>query len=139
MLVAPDGADARPLLRRTPAAARLVITTRAESVPGLLQLAAETHGTSSAVVVAEYAPPQRVDAGSEPLGKGPVHVCLDAAVDGVALDPTVRAGVDSLLTDGAPTKTVANALAILTGWDRRRAYEAVLDWRPSVTGRPAPR
>ncbi len=138
MLVAPDGADPRPLLRRTPAGARLVVTTRAESVPDLLESAAAVRGTSGAVVVAEYAPPRRVDANSEPLGKGPVHVCLDAAVDGVPLDPAVRAAVDSLLTDGTPTKAVANALAILAGWDRRRAYDAVLDWPRPSAGRPTP-
>jgi hypothetical protein len=139
LLVAPDGADPRPLLRRTSAATRLVVTTRAEAVPDLLRYAAEIRGSSAAVVVAEYAPPQRVDADSELLGKGPVHVCLDAAVEGTALDPTVRAVVDSLLADGTPTKSVANALAILTGWDRRRAYDAVLDWPRAAPGRPAPR
>jgi hypothetical protein len=37
--------------------------------------------------------------------------------------------VAALLADGVSTKTAANALATLTGWDRRRAYDTVLDWR----------
>ena len=57
------------------------------------------------------------------------HICFDAAEPTGALDPAVRAAVDGLLADGVSTKVAANALATLAGWDRRRAYDTVLNWR----------
>jgi hypothetical protein len=36
--------------------------------------------------------------------------------------------VDGLVANGVPTRAAAAALATLTGWDRRRAYDAVLNW-----------
>ena len=58
----------------------------------------------------------------------PVAVCLHAS-DAGSLDPTARRVVEGLLADGVPTRTAARALAELTGWPHRRAYDTVLSWR----------
>jgi hypothetical protein len=118
----------RALLRGTPATTRIVLRTRADRVTDVLKLAGEVRGTSGAVLVVAHDRPRRVDGDAELSGREPVHLCLDAATESDALDPAVRAAVAGLLADGVPTKTAANALATLTGWDRRRAYAAVLDW-----------
>jgi hypothetical protein len=128
LVVAPDGSDARAALRSTPAASRLVVPTTADQVGGLLEAAAERRGVSGAVVLPDRARPRRIEAGASLPGRGPVHLCFDAATESGALDPTVKAAVDGLLADGVPTKTAANALATLAGWDRRRAYDAILNW-----------
>ena len=44
------------------------------------------------------------------------------------LDADVRAAVDGLLADGVATRTAARALSALSGWDRRRSYDAILSW-----------
>jgi hypothetical protein len=134
LLLAPDGADPRELLRRTPAGTRLVLSCDAEQLPDLMRRAAEIRGPGGAVLVQPYAPPVRIAPGGRPTlpSKASVVVCFDAddGDDGeAALDPRVRAALDGLLADGVPTKTAANALAALTGWDRRRAYDTVVGWR----------
>jgi hypothetical protein len=48
------------------------------------------------------------------------------------LDPAVRAALDGLIADGVPTRVAARALAALTGWPQRRAYDAVLARRPTL-------
>jgi hypothetical protein len=131
VLIAAAGADARELLRRTPIDTRLVLATPADRLPGLLALAEELRGPGGAVLVQAYAPPQRIEPGDRPhlAGPGDVHVCFDAGTGESALDPAVRAAIDGLLADGVATKAAARALATLTGWDRRRAYETVIGWR----------
>lgn len=130
VLLAPDDADARDVLRATPAASRVVVRMPAERLAGFLQLAADLRGTGTGTAVQPYAPPVRV-AAAEPTrlaSNDDVYLCLDAAPLTTALDPAVRAAVENLLADGVATRTVAKALAALTGWDRRRAYNTVLNW-----------
>jgi hypothetical protein len=128
LLIVPEGAGPRMLLRGTPAGTRLVLSTRADALPALLALAAEVRGPAGAVLVQDSAPPLRIEAGERPQlpSKSPVHVCFDAATESGALDPRVRAAIDGLLADGVATKPVANALAELAGWPRSRAYDEVV-------------
>jgi hypothetical protein len=70
-----------------------------------------------------------VTAGGSFTGRGTVHLCFDAAAESTALDPTVRVAIRGLLDDGVGTRPAAAALATLTGWERRRAYDTVLEWR----------
>jgi hypothetical protein len=128
LVVAPDG-DPKALLRSAPANARLVVTVPADQVPALLLLADEVRGSGAGVLVAPNDRPRRVSVGAVVPGRERVHLCFDAVTESSALDPSVRAAVAGLLAEGVPTKTAANALATLTGWDRRRAYETVLSWR----------
>jgi hypothetical protein len=128
-LVLATGTDPRAAVRDTPADRRLVVATSADQVAGLLQLAAGLRGTGRAVAVAPDERPRRLDAGTELPGRDLVFLCFDAITESTALDPRIRAAVDGLLADGVATKTAANALAALTGWERRRAYETVLEWR----------
>jgi hypothetical protein len=128
LLIAPPGADPRELLRDTPAGTRLVLRTDADRLPALLALADDIRGPRAVTVVQPYAAPLRVDPGTRPSlpSKDPVVVCFDADDGEAALDPRIRAALDGLLADNVATKTVANALAALTGWDRRRAYDLVV-------------
>lgn len=130
LLLATDSDPAR-LIRTAPVTARLVVRTDADRLPALLELGRHCRGTTAATVAQDHAPPQRVTAGDpiELSSRGTVYVCFDAAEPDDALDPAVRAAIDALLADGVATKTAANALAALTGWDRRRAYDTVLNWR----------
>jgi hypothetical protein len=130
LLIAPDGTDPRELLRDAPAGVRLVFETPAEEVLAVVRLAAESRGATGAVLVQENAPPVRYVAGApiELPSHSPVHICFDAAPESTALDPRIRTAIDGLVADGVPTKTAAKALAALTGWDRRRAYDTVLNW-----------
>jgi hypothetical protein len=139
LLIAPGDADPRDLLRRTAAGTRLVLTTPADRLPALLQLADETRGPIGAVLVQEYAPPLRIESGSSPElpNRSPVHICFDAAGESTSLDPAVWAAIDGLLADGVATKAVAKALAALSGWDRRRAYEAIVARRSAKPGSPS--
>lgn len=129
LTLAPDDADPRAVLRRTPVTHRLVLSTSPDRLPAVLALAAELRGGADAVIAQEDAPPLRVRGGALPElpSQGTVYVCLDARDDEVALDPAVRAAIAGLVADGVPTKTAARALAELTGWTRRRAYEFLLD------------
>ena len=128
IVIAPEGADLRDIVRSTPAGSRLVVRVPADQVAGALSLAADVRGSPGAVALGEHGRPRRVEAGASLPGRDPVHLCFDAASESSALDPAVRAAVTGLLADGASTKTTANALATLTGWERRRAYDAVLNW-----------
>ena len=130
VLAGPDD-DVRTLLRATPATYRLVLGCEAARLPALLEQAHDIRGSSSCVVTQEFAPPLRVaDAATVDLpSRDAVYVCLDAARADDALEPAVRAAVDALLADGVPTRTAARALAALTGWDRRRAYDTVVAWK----------
>jgi hypothetical protein len=130
VLLGTDG-DPAELIRTAPSTARLVVRAGPEQLPALLALARQTRGTSGATIAQDYTPPQRVTAG-EPVelpSRDPVHICFDAAEPSDSIEPAVRAAIDGLLAAGVTTKTAANALAALTGWDRRRAYDAVLSWR----------
>lgn len=128
-LYVPPGTDPRAHLRSTPAGTRIVLATRAANVPDLLQRAAELRGITGAVLVEDFAPPRRIALDDPaPAGDQDVHLCLDATAESTALDPSVRAAIDALLADGVPTRTAAKALAALTGWDRRHAYDTVLNW-----------
>ena len=127
------GTDGDPveLIRTAPPTARLVVRANAGDLARLLELARQSRGPEGATIAQAYAPPQRVAAG-EPIdlpSRDAVHICFDAAEPTDALDPAVRTAIDGLLADGVPTKVAANALAALTGWDRRRAYDTVLGWR----------
>jgi hypothetical protein len=137
LVVAPDGADARDLLRTTPASQRLVLTTAAERLPSLLAQAAELRGSADAVLAQDHAPPIRTTAGHVPElpSKDDVHCCFDAAVGTHALDPGVRAALAHLREDGVPTRTIARVLADLTGLPRREAYDLVVRMQPE--GGPA--
>ncbi|HVU90786.1 MAG TPA: hypothetical protein VHC23_01050, partial [Jatrophihabitans sp.] len=128
-LVVATGTNSRAAVRDTPPDRRLVVAATADEVAGLLRLAGEVRGAGTGVVLARDDRPRRVGPGSELAGRDPVHLCFDAITESSALDPRVRAAVEGLLADGVATKTAANALAALTGWERRRAYETVLEWR----------
>ena len=129
VLYVPAGTDPRTPLRSTPAGTRIVLTVPAPAVCDLLQRAADLRGVTGAVLVEDFAPPRRISLGDpEPAGDQDVHLCLDAPTESAALDPSVRAAIDALLADGVPTRTAAKALAALTGWERRRAYDTVLNW-----------
>lgn len=130
LLLGTDG-DAAELIRTAPATARLVVSAEADDLAGLLDLAHRSRGSAGATITQQHTPPMRVAAG-EPIelpSRNRVYICFDAAGQTDALDPGVRAAIDGLLADGVSTKVTANALATLTGWDRRRAYDAVLSWR----------
>jgi len=129
-LTVDESGDPRALLRKVPAGHRLVVRTSTDEVAGLLTLAREVRGTGGAVLVAPESRPQHVTPDTYvTAGRETVHLCFDAATESSALDPAVETAVRGLLADGVPTKTAANALAALTGWERRRAYETVLAWR----------
>jgi hypothetical protein len=128
-LVLATGTDPRAAVRETPPDRRLVVAATADEVAGLLRLAGEVRGAGTGVVLARDDRPRRVGLDSELAGGDPVHLCFDAVTESSALDPRVRAAVEGLLADGVATKTAANALAALTGWERRRAYDTVLEWR----------
>jgi hypothetical protein len=136
IVLAPDGTDPREQMRTAPAVARLVLAVRADDVEVTLRRAADMRGTRAAVAVQGSAPPIRIRPAEQVTlwSSAPVALCLDAATGEDALDPRVRAAVDALLADGVPTRTAAKALAALTGWDRRRAYEIVLSWSPGPSG-----
>jgi hypothetical protein len=137
LLVAGPGTDPGALLKGAPADVRLVLAVDADEVVPTLRRAAELRGTHRAVLVQGGSPPVRVsaDAPVELWSSEPVHLCLAPAPESTALDPGVRLAIDGLLADGVPTKAAARALAALTGWDRRRAYDAVLAWPKPAAGR----
>ncbi|WP_375481990.1 DUF371 domain-containing protein [uncultured Jatrophihabitans sp.] len=130
VVLAEPGADVRRSLRETPAAARLVVVVPAAALDELLGQARAIRGSSACVVAQEYVHPVRVESGATPelAGSADVAVCFDAAPPDEAFDPAVRAAVDALLADGVATRTAAKALVALTGWDRRRAYDAIVAW-----------
>jgi len=128
-LVLAGSGDPRALLRSVSPAFRLVVRAAAPEVAALLELAATHRGGAGAMVVAPDSRPRRLVAGDGVPGRDLVHLCFDAVDESTALDPAVRAAVEGLLADGTPTKAAANALAALTGWERRRAYDTVLGWR----------
>lgn len=132
LLVLPTGADLRTALRTAPAGARIVVPTTTDRVPVLLGLADELRGPGVAVLARRDEPPVRLEPGdrSRLPGQDEVYVCLvpgdTTGATSAELEPAVRAAMDGLLADGVATKAVANAIAILAGWDRRRAYAAVV-------------
>jgi hypothetical protein len=128
LVLAPDDADVRDLLRRTPAGHRLVLTTDAARLSALLSLAAGIRGSADAVLAQEHAPPVRVVDGQVPQlpSKDIVHCCFIAGGEATQVDPGIRAAVGHLIEDGVPTRTVARVLADLTGLPRRDAYDLVV-------------
>jgi hypothetical protein len=138
--LAEDGADPRSTLRDAPAAARVVVQVPAADVEPLLALAATRRGSTGAVLVQEFAPPMRVRSDRPVVlpSRDEAYLCFDAADERSALDPRVRAAIAGLLADGVPTKAAATALAELTGWPRRRAYDYVVDQTRTSASRPEP-
>lgn len=128
VLLAPADADVPAVLRDTPASARLVLEVPADQVMAVLRLAADIRGAERAVVVQGNAAPVLVatDVPVDVLGAEPAHVCLGPGAGPVGLDPRVRAAVDALLDEDVPTRVAARALAELTGWSRRTAYDHLL-------------
>jgi hypothetical protein len=120
--------DPPAVLRDAPARVRLVIEVAADEVVGTLRSAAELRRTPGAVLVQRSGSPIHIgiDDPVELWSNDPVHICLDPSVDEASLDPRVRHAVDGLLADGVATKVAARALAELTGWPKRRAYEYLL-------------
>ncbi len=130
VLFTADDVDLRDLLRETPAGHRVVVTVGRAGLGRLLALAARERGSGVATIAQEFAPVQRAapDAIPDLPSNDAVHCCLHPAVAaaGPALDPGARAALAALLDDGVTTRTAARALAQLTGWPRRQAYDAVL-------------
>lgn len=128
LVLAPDDADARDLLRTTPAGHRLVLTTEADRLPALLDLASELRGSTGAVLAQQHARPLRVvgDHLPELPSRDTVHVCFAASAGPTVIDPPVRAAISHLLEDGVATRTAARVLADLSGLTRRQAYDAVV-------------
>ena len=120
-----------------PAAYRVVLAVPADELPRLLERATGRRGTTVVTLAQAYTLPvaHRLDDGPPALpSRDLVHCCLYPAADGP--DPRVRAAVLALLAEGVPTRAAARALVELTGWPRRRAYDAVLEL---AAGRAAPR
>ncbi|GAB2480062.1 DUF371 domain-containing protein [Jatrophihabitans fulvus] len=126
-LVLADDAGGLASARAVPPGSRLVLSVGRAQVGDLLHRAAES-GRRSATVVQDHGRPLRAADGEVPelAGAGRVAVCLHPAAADDALPADVASAVDGLLSDGVPTKVAATALAALTGWERRRAYDAVL-------------
>ncbi|MGI8678610.1 MAG: DUF371 domain-containing protein [Jatrophihabitans sp.] len=118
------------LLRTTPSTHRLVLPVGRDSLGALLQRAGHERGTGVATVAQEFGRPLLATADALPdlVGTEDVFCCLHPAPARDAVDPAVRAAVTALLADGVPTRTAARALAALTGWQRSRAYAAIIDW-----------
>ncbi len=126
------GARAPAALRSAPAEVRMVLATDRRGLPGLLRQARELRGSRRAVVVQDDADPVLVpvdDPGEFP-GADRLFVCPGPGPGD--LDPAVRTAVDGLIADGVPTRVAARALAALTGWPQRQAYDAVLARRPTL-------
>ncbi|WP_375497861.1 DUF371 domain-containing protein [uncultured Jatrophihabitans sp.] len=130
LVLADPAAEIRTALRDTPAAARLVLVVPAAGLADALDQARLIRGNAAGMVAQEYVHPVRTEGGAVPElpSSADVAVCFDAGGPDDALDPAVRAAVDALVADGVATRTAAKALAALTGWDRRRAYDAVVAW-----------
>lgn len=146
LVLAGAAPDLAGLLRQTPAGHRLVVEIPAARLPKLLELAAERRGCRSAVLARQpywqYERPHRIrldppgirlDSPAQLPTHGTVVICLEpagtepAGTEPTTFDPAVRAMLASLLADQIPTRTAARALAELTGWPHRQAYQAVLD------------
>lgn len=140
LVISDEGnADWAGLLRSTPASHRLVLRSGPDTT-ALFSAAAAIRGSTVATVAQEFGHPRVVGMHeTRPFpGAEPVWCCLGPGPDGDGLDPLVRKAIDALLAGGVPTKTAATTLATLAGWDRRRAYDAVLGWRRSLPDLDAP-
>ncbi|MDT4941863.1 MAG: hypothetical protein QOJ34_1952 [Pseudonocardiales bacterium] len=137
IVLAEAGADPVAALRDAPAAARLVVEVRADEVMGVLRRAAEIRGAERAVLVQGSAAPVLVatDVPVDVWGAEPVQLCFGPGAGDGELDPRVQAAVGALLDEGVPTRAAARALAELTGWSRRTAYDYVLN-RPGLMEQP---
>ncbi len=115
-------------LGRVPAGHRLVLLLGRADLPRTLQRAADRRGGAATTVMQDHGRPLPAtpDTIPELPGADMVACCLHPAVEPDALDPAVAAALDALLAEGTPTRAAARALAALTGWGRRRAYDAVL-------------
>ncbi len=131
VLLAAD-APVAATLRSAPAHVRAVLATDRRGLPALLRQAREIRGSRDAVVVQDDADPVLVptDAPGEFPGADRLFVCPGPGPGD--LDPAVRAAVDGLIGDGVPTRVAARALAVLTGWPQRQAYDAVLARRSTL-------
>lgn len=130
ILLAGGEADVVRLLQEAPPDTRLVIEVPAERVSATLRQASAVRGAATAVLVQGSAAPVRVptDVPVDLWGGEPVQLCFDNGRSaGKSLEPRVRAAVDALLEEKVPTRAAARALAELTGWPRRRAYDYLLD------------
>jgi hypothetical protein len=130
LTIAPADSDPRTVLRAVPSTHRLVLTVPHDRVAGLLADAAAHRGQGRASVAQDFGPVLAAapDAIPAPATHDDVHVCLHPAPPGDDLDPRVRSALAALVEDGVPTRTTARALAELTGWPRRRAYDAALEF-----------
>lgn len=128
LVLAPTGSDATTALRDAPAAARLVVGVAADQVLDVLRRAAELRGAERAVIVQGSAAPVLVstDDPVDVIGAERAYVCVGPRAGATELDPRVRAAVDALLDEDVPTRVTARALAELTGWSRRAAYDYLL-------------
>lgn len=128
LVVATATHDLRELLRTTPAANRICLAVSGSRVAALLALAVKLRGNGGAVVAQQYAAPQRATDGRVPAlpTRDTVFCCLDGSSEDTALDPAVGAAIAGLVGDGVSTRTAARALAELSGWPSKRAYDYVL-------------
>jgi hypothetical protein len=128
LLLAPPDSEVTAVLRDAPSATRLVVAVPADQVMAVLRQAAEIRGAEQAVVVQGSAAPVHVatDVPVELWGAEPAHLCFGPRTGTSELDPRVRAALDSLLDADVPTRVAARALADLTGWSRRAAYDYLL-------------
>jgi hypothetical protein len=133
LVVAAPDADLRTVLRDAPVAARVALSLPAEQLDAVLRMAADARGSAHGVLVQPHAQPVRIDVATAPA-HGTVYLCFDADTGEAALGPRIRAAIEALVSDGVATKTAAAALAALTGWERRRAYAAVLALRDAEMG-----
>jgi hypothetical protein len=135
VLIGERGADSNRLLKDTPASHRLVLWSAVGGTSALFAEAASVRGSTRVTVAPEFGHPVVVGTDEPlPFPRGSsVWCCFEPGPD-IGLDPAVRVAIDGLLTDGVSTKVAANALAALTGWDRRRAYDNVLNWRAGREG-----
>ncbi len=127
-LVVATGQDPARALRSTPADHRLVVRTPAAALDKLVR-AAEQHRGATGVIVARtpyelHERPVRHHVGL--ALSGDVLCCFEPGVGSEGLDAAEARLARALLADGVPTRTVARAVAELTGRPRNDAYTAVL-------------
>jgi hypothetical protein len=128
LVLAPRGDDPVAALRDTSAASVLVVEVRPDEAMDVLRRAAEIRAARVAVLVQGSAAPVRVatDVPVDVAGAEPVQLCFGPTEVDAGPDPRILAAIEALRADDVPTRTVARALAALTGWPRRDAYDYLL-------------
>jgi hypothetical protein len=128
VVLATDGHDAGRLLRSTPAGHRLVVSCAATALPRLVR-AVRQHRGGAGILLARtpYSRHERPIRYHDGLAlTGDVVCCVEPGRASDGLDAAEVRLAETLLADGVPTRTVARALAELTGRSRRETYQAVL-------------